>query len=303
MKKILIVTSSVDYTVDYIINKYKDKCTFYRLNVDNFDKYEFNIDFQNGFNIKNEYWYANELEINAIYYRKPLLPNLNDFEYGYIKMISKDIISIINGFVDAFDRNVLSKPSNLRKAENKIYQIRIAREVGFNFPETSIGTNKVKMNELIRKSAVIKPLTTGKVINGSLCDIIQTSTINEYIEEDISLTPLYIQNYIEKDYELRITIVNNKVFPVKIVSYNNVDWRVNQEKNKYILESIPKEIEMKCFKMLNLMNLKFGAFDFIVDKTGKYIFLEVNPNGQWLWLEEILNLKISDEILSFLLEE
>lgn len=303
MKKILIITSTVDFTVDYIINKYKDKCDFFRVNVDNFYKYEFDVNFEDGFSIKNKRWYIRECEITAIYYRKPMLPDLSEFESGYIKMISKDIIYFINGLVDSFKGKVLSKPSDLRKSENKIYQIKVAKEVNFHFPESSVGNCKEKINEIIRKGGIIKPLTTGRVISDNLCEIIQTSEIKSLVEEEISLTPLYIQKYINKDYELRITIVSNKVFPVKIVPYNKIDWRIEQEKNKYSLISIPSQIEDKCFEMLKRMNLKFGAFDFIVNKEGTYIFLEVNPNGQWLWLEEKLDLNISDEIVNYLLEE
>lgn len=303
MKKILIITSTVDFTVDYIIDRYKNKCEFYRINIDKFNEYEFDMNFEKGFNVKNRYWNINESEISSIYYRKPMLPDLSEFEPSYIKMISKDIIYFINGLVDSFKGKVLSKPCILRKTENKVYQIMIAKEVGFCFPESSIGTCKEKINGIIKKGGIIKPLTTGKMVNDNLCEIIQTSKINNIIKEDISMTPLYIQKYINKDCELRITIINDKVFAVKIKAYNNIDWRINQEKNEYELTSIPVQIEKKCFKMLEKMNLRFGAFDFIIDELGRYIFLEVNPNGQWLWLEEKLNLKISNEIVSYLLEK
>ena len=57
-----------------------------------------------------------------------------------------------------------------------------------------------------------------------------------------------------------------------------------------------------CINMLNEFRLNFGAFDFIVDERGKWIFLEVNPNGQWLWLEKILDLSISYRIVDYLNE-
>lgn len=303
MKKIIIITSTMDFTVDYIINKYRNKCDFYRINIDKFNEYEFNVNYENGFNIKNRNWTISKSEISAIYYRKPILPDLSEFDSAYIKMISKDIIYFINGLVDSFKGKVLSKPHILRKAENKVYQIMLAKEVGFYFPESSIGTCKEQINKIIKKGGIIKPLTTGKIVSGKICEIIQTSKIDSIVEEDISLTPLYIQRYITKCNELRVTIVNNKIFAVKIKPYNIIDWRIEQEKNNYELTSIPNQIKKKCFKMLEKMNLKFGAFDFIIDELGRYIFLEVNPNGQWLWLEEQLNLKISNEIMEYLLEE
>lgn len=172
--------------------------------------------------------------------------------------------------------------------------------MGFEFANSSIGTSVDNINDVISSGGIIKPLTTGKIVNGQKCELIQTSRIDTYIEEDISLTPIYVQEYVEKYYELRITIVDDKIYPVRIDAYNIVDWRVNQEYNKYSLVDIPKNIENKCLEMLKILNLKFGAFDFIVNKKEEFIFLEVNPNGQWLWLEEILDLNISQEIVRYL---
>ncbi|MDU1978385.1 MAG: hypothetical protein E6726_08255 [Clostridium sp.] len=300
MKKILIFTSSVDYTVDYIINKYSKQYIFYRINVDRFDKYEFNVSFNGGFTIKSRQWEIKENEIYSIYYRKPMLPKLSEYNEIYHNMIARDIISYITGIVDAFDGKVLSRPSVLKKTENKVYQIKIAKRVGFGFPESSIGTSLENINQIICGEGIIKPLTTGKVINGNKCEIIQTSKIDREIEEDISLTPLYVQEYIKKSYEVRITIINNKVFPVKIKAFNSVDWRVDQIKNEYDLIKIPKDIEYKCLEMMEIMGLSFGAFDFIVNEDNDYIFLEINPNGQWLWLEQKNGLNISHEIISYL---
>lgn len=300
MKKILIITSSIDYTVDYIIRQYGSKYEFYRLNVDMFNKYVINVSYEDGFYIKNNQWDIREDEIDAIYYRKPMLPDLSVYDSKYHNMISRDIITLINGIVDAFDGVVLSRPSLLKKSENKVFQIRIANKVGFKFPKTSIGTSNNDINNIIDIESIIKPLTTGKIIDVDKCEIIQTCKIDEYINDDIALTPLYVQKYIEKKYEVRVTIVDAEVFAVKIMAFNDVDWRIDQSNNKYELIDIPKEIKEKCLKMMDIMNLKFGAFDFIVDRNENYIFLEVNPNGQWLWLEKLLGLEISNKIINYL---
>lgn len=303
MKKILIITSSVDYTVDYIIENYKQMYRFYRVNVDMFNLYNFNYTYEHGFKIKSSYWSISEKEIDSVYYRKPLLPNLSEYDTIYHNMISRDIISYINGLVDAFEGRVLSKPNILKRTENKVYQVKIAKLVGFKFPSSSLGTSVYDINELINNKSIIKPLTTGKIVSGNKCKTIQTALIDTKITEDISLTPLYVQEYINKSYEVRVTIINNYTFSVKIQSFNKVDWRINQEKNMYSLISIPKDIERKCIKMLKIMDLSFGAFDFIVDKDNNYIFLEVNPNGQWLWLQEKLGINISEKIMNYLGEE
>lgn len=81
-----------------------------------------------------------------------------------------------------------------------------------------------------------------------------------------------------------------------------MDWRADYENIKYSIIECPKFIQRMCINMLNEFRLNFGAFDFIVDERGKWIFLEVNPNGQWLWLEKILDLSISYRIVDYLNE-
>ena len=65
---------------------------------------------------------------------------------------------------------------------------------------------------------------------------------------------------------------------------------------------MPDDIAGKCIRYLKLMRLKFGAFDFVVTPTGEYVFLECNPNGQWLWIELATEIKISEAKADFLQE-
>lgn len=110
-------------------------------------------------------------------------------------------------------------------------------------------------------------------------EIYQTNYIDD-LNEDISLTPLYIQNYIEKSYEVRLTCIDNKVFAVRIDSEDKLDWRKDYSGLKYSVIDCPQNIKNRCFKLMEDFDLEFGAFDFIVSKEDKWIFLEINPNGQ-----------------------
>ncbi|WP_252246719.1 hypothetical protein [Clostridium sp. ZBS4] len=301
MKKLLIITSSIDYTVDYIIEKYSNYAEIYRLNVDMLNNYNINVGIKPNISIICDMWNLNYSDIDAIYYRKPMLPNLNDYCLEYRQMIGKDIIALINGIVDSFRKRVLTKPYILRYSENKIFQLIKAQEIGFDIPKSLISNDLNMAQSFLHENKIIKPLTTGKIMKDDMVEIFQTNLI-DYIEDDIGVTPIYLQDYCKKLFEVRVTIVDKEVFSVKIDAFDKIDWRKNQEKNKHSIITIPKEIEDKCFILMDELNIKFGAFDFIVDNNEKYIFLEVNPNGQWLWLEEITGLKISNSIIKYLIE-
>jgi len=83
--KVLIITSSIDYTVDYIISRYSGM-DFYRINTDMFEQYRFLIH-NNGWSIESAFGRIEDTEVQSIYYRKPLLPNLSEFDPTYHSMI------------------------------------------------------------------------------------------------------------------------------------------------------------------------------------------------------------------------
>lgn len=300
LKKILIITSSVDETVSYIMKKYSEIVDFFRVDVDKFSEYRFCIG-NSGWSISDKYSTIDSESIYSIYYRKPMLPDLRMYDSQYHLLIQRDIISIINGIVDSFPGRVITKPSILRKTENKVYQMIYASKYGWSIPKSYIGNDEEKGGEYTQLMSIIKPLTTGKTYGKNGWELYQTNMFKG-IKEDISLTPIYLQQYIRKQYEVRLTIIAREVYAVRIDTKNKIDWRLDYQNHRYTLIICPEDIIKKCYQMMDDFNLIFGAFDFIVTPEDKWVFLEVNPNGQWLWLEQSLNLDISKKILDNLIK-
>jgi ATP-dependent Clp protease ATP-binding subunit ClpC len=129
-------------------------------------------------------------------------------------------------------------------------------------------------------SNIFKPaLARGEI------QIIGATTLDEYrenIEKDGALTRRFQQVLVEEP-----TLEETKI-----------DWR--KRKIPFQPYLLPNEISEKCLALTKKLNLSFGAIDIIRNKSGEYIFLEINPNGQWAWLETEAGLKISDEIINFL---
>ena len=103
-------------------------------------------------------------------------------------------------------------------------------------------------------------------------------------------------------YEIRVTVIDKKVFASSVYSQSNEntknDWR--KEKLEFSKVEIPKEISNKCITLLQELNIKFGAIDLIKTPEDEYVFLEINPNGQWAWIESQTGQEMSDEIIKFL---
>ncbi|MNE53265.1 Ribosomal protein S6--L-glutamate ligase [compost metagenome] len=114
------------------------------------------------------------------------------------------------------------------------------------------------------------------------------------------MTPCIYQELIEKEFEVRVTVVGEKVFSASIDSQSDNDTKIDWRKKKLVFTKVelPFEIEYLCIEIVKKLNLLFGAIDLIKDKNGNYIFLEINPNGQWAWIETQTGIEISDAIIN-----
>jgi glutathione synthase/RimK-type ligase-like ATP-grasp enzyme len=246
-------------------------------------------------------------DIGAVWWR--LKPNLNDppknaEEFEQQKFLHREwhmSLDPLRYFLkDCFWIN--RRESDLM-ARNKPYQLNLAQEIGFKIPVGIISNNSKKILKTVEKfdRFIYKPLSyyilpPNQVLYSSVM------SKEEVIEKrkNIEQAPCIFQQYLEKDFELRITIVGEKIFAVKIHSQKNkkteLDWRKDQLHVEYELFELPKKIVSKLLKLHRAFGLFYGAYDFIVDRSGYYHFLEVNPAGQWLWMEEILHLNISEQL-------
>jgi glutathione synthase/RimK-type ligase-like ATP-grasp enzyme len=193
----------------------------------------------------------------------------------------------------------------------KLSQDLIARDVGFNVAETLVGSSDQEVVEFINKSrhrgarVCTKPLAQKSLNKNGQIFTRYTEVLSDNIdieEEDFESCPLIFQEYIEKEYELRVTVADARVMAVRIDSQlapgeTKIDWRkYNIPKTPHSVYKLPDQLADQILKFHQLTGLRYSAFDFIRSADGRYVFLETNPSGQWLWLENMTGLPISREI-------
>lgn len=303
---ILIITHKGDFTADFVIDKLnKQSIKYYRLNCEDIVKENYLFSKKNNFSFQ-----LNNLSyFHSVWFRRTKLPDLqmkNEAEKLYFLSEYDSLLN--NLFLQLNTKKWLSNPSFVYQAENKIFQLQIAQKIGFKIPDTIVTNQYSVLKEFLAKhnnNIIVKPLSQGRIRNGNELKLIYTNKITKDIINDLdsySLTPSIYQEYIEKDYELRITVVNKKVFAARVDSQKYPGTRTDWRKEKIPFEKylLPIGLEKKCVELVGKLNLAFGAIDLIRNSRGDYIFLEINPNGQWAWLEMEVGLDISHEIISFL---
>lgn len=297
---ILVITSSFDKTIDYIIKK-QNVNNFYVFNIDKFSEYQMSYT-KNGFEIRNQdYGVILESNCSSIYYRKPSPENLDDvIGVKYHNHCYREVFSLVEGIAEAFEGKCLSRPSILRKADNKILQAKAANKIGFLTPDYCLTNSPHLLTSYLNEDIIVKPLSNGVVEDKQHKEIVQTNLFDKSKSiSTLKFCPAYFQKYSKKEYEVRITIVDEVLFSVKIESENKIDWRKSDNKIIYSRIDTPQAIKNKCLLYMKFFEIDFGCFDFIVFDD-EWFFLEMNANGQWVWLEHETGLNISKEIMRYL---
>lgn len=258
----------------------------------------------------------NSSDITAVWYRKPDLPkipsNLNHYEKEYVYNETRESLhGIYNHLQHAF---WMSPLQNIKFASNKPLQLSIAHSLGLKIPKTIITNNVDEAWDFYiycKNNVIYKTLSTGVLttrqgpwaqpkVHGEIYSTL-LSGLQRSDFKKVETCPCLFQEYINKKFELRIILVKERVFAAEIHSQENDetkhDWRKNQSVDiPYKIHKLPQSIEKKCIELTKKLGLNYGAIDMIVSPENEYVFLEINPNGQFAWLEGKTELEISKSI-------
>ncbi|HEY0405269.1 MAG TPA: MvdD family ATP-grasp ribosomal peptide maturase [Pyrinomonadaceae bacterium] len=201
----------------------------------------------------------------------------------------------------------------IRHAENKQLQLQVARELGLEIPRT-LTTNEASavraFAEACEGRLVTKMLSSFAVYDEGRELVVFTNPLEPEDLADLSglsLCPMTFQEQIPKALELRATVVGKRIMSASINSQASAraahDWRRDglrmiEDWQPY---DLPPEVEEKILRLMDYFVLNYGAIDIIVTPDGRHVFLEVNPVGEFFWLERHPGLPIADAIADVLL--
>ena len=313
---LLILTDRFDSHADTVVAKLKaEDILFYRFNLDVESLKETYVSFRNGlWKIRTESGPITSDQFTCVWCRRSFveltLEEQNDSSVDF-KIWKNEWNSTLTGFYNSIKSLPWLTP--LRKAykgENKYYQMELAERVGFKMPETLITNDKEEVSNFLRTH----PRSLFKLMSQEMYDMgeegfkgLYTNIITIRDLENFGETeenPIVLQEYIEKDFEVRYTKVNRQGFACKIESQMSEkaksDWRrYDIAHTPHSKMTVPADVEKKVDALLDVLGLEFGALDFIVTPSGEWYFLEINCMGQWLWIEQLTGLPISNAIVDW----
>lgn len=201
----------------------------------------------------------------------------------------------------------------IRHAENKQLQIQVAREMNLEVPRSLFTNSPSAVLEFAKTCGdgiVTKMLSSFAVYENGKEQVVFTNPVKPHDLEELSglrLCPMTFQEMIPKALELRVIVVGREVFSASIDSQASEraihDWRRDgigliEEWKSY---DLPVEVKERLLRLMDYFGLNYGAIDIIVTPDSRHIFLEVNPAGEFFWLERCPGLPVSKALANVLL--
>ena len=191
----------------------------------------------------------------------------------------------------------VNHPTNSMAAEDKLCQLKMARDHGFNIPNTLVTNDPSQLRrfylnnhrDIVHKS--FHPMMWIKP-DGTECFVETTRVPREVIDNEavVMACPGIYQERILKGFELRVTVIGHSVYGAQLMSQERketTDWRIEELLGNVPLKryGISPEVRRQCIGLCRLMGLNFATIDLVVGKGGGITFLELNQAGNFLFCD------------------
>lgn len=253
--------------------------------------------------------------VRAIWFRRCPAPTMPETMHTGDKAVAELMWRSFNPQVASLAANkhtfLVNDYMSSNLANNKVVQLAKACRFKWKVPPTIISNDPMHIRKFISDHGnvvhkTLVPVAWNMSKDTAACTYTNTISLDD-IESDISLqlAPGIYQQMIKKQYELRVTCFGNYIVAIEIDSQLShkakIDWRLDMESLPMKQVILPNYVATACRLFLRSIGLVFGAIDLIVTPDGDYYFLEINPQGQFLWVEAIVGVPMLDIFSEYLI--
>jgi MvdC family ATP-grasp ribosomal peptide maturase len=255
-------------------------------------------------------------EVRAVWARK-LWPARLDERLGaeFRALCGRESAAALAGFLDGLaGARWVNPPALDLRAEDKLLQLRLAREAGLDTPHTLLTNDPAEARAFFVETGgrmVAKLLRPLSVSMGAAPLFVYTSDVTEADlaeAEQLRHCPSVFQERVEKERELRAAYVGGRLFVGALDARGSArgatDWRrADPAECRWEHDALPADVAARLDSLMRRLGLLYGALDIIRTPDGRHVLLEVNPGGEWGMLERDLGLPISEALAEELLKE
>lgn len=207
----------------------------------------------------------------------------------------------------------INHPSRNVDAGHKLEQLHRAHRLGFRLPKTLISQDPSAVRAFwkeCRGAVIIKPLSSGYIERtGNAPDtLIYTNALRVADlarNMEIRRCPSLLQEKVKKQSDIRVNVVDDTLEAAELRADDAGTPRLDIRRNNmtdvtYRPIELPRRLVGKILRLVRSYGLRFAALDFLRHSDGDFVFLELNPNGQWAWLDQAGVTKTRDHLIAAL---
>lgn len=228
-------------------------------------------------------------QVRAVYWRRPIWPGFAHLETKDARFAAAQARYGLGGVLYALDGPLwVNHPLRNAAADYKPVQLAVAQRLGLTVPPTLVTNDPHLAREFITEhgQVIYKTLRwTPYERNGVPVTGWAEPVTAAEIDDGVRVTPHLFQARVDKLADVRVLVVSRRLFAVRIDS-GLLDWRKDYSALSYTVVDLPDQLRNVLLAYMDHFGLVSGSFDLAIDQAGTYWWLELNPNGQWGWLEE-----------------
>jgi glutathione synthase/RimK-type ligase-like ATP-grasp enzyme len=201
--------------------------------------------------------------------------------------------TLCEGLVSVPGPTWISSPFSIATAENKALQLSRATALGFRVPHTLWTNSRSDAERFLSElggKAVCKTVATARWrADDTAFFVFALSLTAEDLPapDGLSRSPLTFQEIVAPKQDVRVTVVGRRTLAAVRQSTNDddpIDWRLGEDA-KWLTHELPEHTSKACVALAREMSVRFAGIDLVLDDNGNYWFIELNPNGEWRWLQ------------------
>lgn len=242
--------------------------------------------------------------VRSLYYRRPTNASFDHLDLQDARFASAQARFGLGGVLASLPGCLyVNHPQRVADAEFKPAQLAAAVAVGLAIPETLVTNDLADAHAFLdaHDRAVYKPLRSTAHETAGVAETVWVREVEAHeLDDTVTGTAHMFQRRVNKLADLRITVVGERAFAVRIDSRDQLlDWRTDYDQLSYTAVEPPSTLASAMRAFLARFGLLFGCFDFALTAEGP-VFLECNPNGQWAWMVEPTGLPMTEAFADLL---
>ncbi len=244
-------------------------------------------------------------DYHAIWNRraKPPLPSSDITNPQEAELARRECMQALWGALYASGLPIYNRPEYERAAAYKPYQLKLARDLGLPIPDTLITTSA----EEARAFAARHRQVIYKAFSATNWRLLDTRPLTAEDMDDlwrVQYAPVIFQEYLELGREYRVSLVEDECFAGEITLENpeaRYDWRLD-DTHGVVAAELPEEVRTKLQLLRKTLKLNSGGVDLRETPDGTIYFLEINPTGQFLFLDVFGGIDVANSVCRMLLQ-